>query len=92
MLVTLQMAKTHLRVINNAEDDLITLHINTAAEAIENYIDAEIPSTPPFAMQAACLLMVSDLYENREASSTDELFENPAVRRLLNPYREQMGV
>lgn len=46
----------------------------------------------PAALKAAILLMVGDLYENSEASSEKTLVENPAVQRLIFPYRINLGV
>lgn len=40
----------------------------------------------PAALRAALLLMLGDLYENREASAVRVPGEIPAVRRLLDPY------
>jgi hypothetical protein len=40
----------------------------------------------PAALKAAILLMVGDLMENREASSSKSLTVNPAVRRLIDPF------
>lgn len=41
----------------------------------------------PAPMRAAVLLLTGDLYENREAAGVKALQGNPAVRRLLDPYR-----
>lgn len=41
----------------------------------------------PAALRAAILLVLGELYENREASAAKPLSEIPAVRRLLDPYR-----
>lgn len=41
----------------------------------------------PAALRAAILLVLGELYENREASATKPPSEIPAVRRLLDPYR-----
>lgn len=41
----------------------------------------------PAALRAAMLLIVGELYENREATTARPLTENPAVKRLLDPYR-----
>lgn len=40
----------------------------------------------PAALRAAILLVLGELYENREASAAKPLSEVPAVRRLLDPY------
>jgi uncharacterized phiE125 gp8 family phage protein len=41
----------------------------------------------PAALRAAILLITGELYENREATTARPLTENPAVKRLLDPYR-----
>lgn len=38
-------------------------------------------------MRAAALLLVADLYENREGQTERPLFRNATFERLLNPYR-----
>ena len=37
--------------------------------------------------EAAILLRVADLYENREAVTDRSLYDNPTFARLLAPYR-----
>ena len=44
-------------------------------------------STVPAPLVAAILLMVSDLYENREAKQNANLVANPTVARIVAPYR-----
>lgn len=41
----------------------------------------------PAAIKAGILLMVADLYQNREAKLTSGMVENSTARRLLDPYR-----
>lgn len=41
----------------------------------------------PAPIQAAILLMVSDLYDNRDGKVQANLVENPTVERLLHPFR-----
>lgn len=97
-IVSLTEAKMHLKVDQSSEDDLIALHIAAAEEAIENYIGRTIPNknlstpNPPKSIKAAALLIISDLYENRDGATEIELKQNPAITRLLNPYRVGMGV
>lgn len=46
------------------------------------------PGPVPAALRAAVLLLTADLYANREAGITGvSVAENPAVDRLLFPYR-----
>lgn len=48
------------------------------------YTDAD---SVPAALRAAVLLVVGDLYANREASGSQPVIENPALNRLLDPYK-----
>jgi len=87
-MITLEEAKTHIRVVGTDDDVEITAMIATAKAHIENYIgvvyaDGEAPAP----VKSAALLMVGDLYENREAQTERPLSENKAFIRLLNPYR-----
>lgn len=53
---------------------------------VAGYGDAA--SDVPSAIRSAGLLMISDLYQNREAQSVGyEMQPNPAVDRLIAPYR-----
>jgi len=94
--VTLAEAKLHLRASTyvdspDPEDTLINLYIAAADDYIRNFLDREIiPSKS--AIKAAALLIVADLYENREGAGEKEIKENPAVMRLLFPYRRNLGV
>ena len=44
-------------------------------------------SEVPAALRAAVLLILGDLYANREAASVAKIVAQPAVERLLAPYR-----
>lgn len=96
--------KLHLRIEDSIviEDSLITIYSGAAEEWIRNYIDDEggvLPGEmedpveePPFSIKAAHLLLVADMYLNREAASEIEIHDNPAVTRLIHPYRACLGV
>ena len=90
-VITLSEAKSHLRVTNNTEDTAIQLYIDAAGEYIARFLN-----TPNFAhtanIKAAALLLVGDLFENRQAGSEKDIKENPAVMRLLSFDREGMGI
>jgi uncharacterized phage protein (predicted DNA packaging) len=90
-VVTLSEAKLHLRVTQNAEDSLIKAYIAAAEEYVGKLLNqSNYPITAP--IRAAVLLTVSDLYENRNGASDKDIKENPAVMRLLYPYRKEIGI
>lgn len=97
-IITTAEAKLHLKVDQADEDSLIDLYIASAEAYIEKYINRVIPNknlpTPnvPAPIKAAALLIVGDLYENRQGAGTAEIKENPAVGRLLHPYRVNIGI
>ena len=45
------------------------------------------PGTVPASLRAAMFLLIGDWYENREGTQNRNLQANPAVERLLAPYR-----
>lgn len=98
-VVTLAEAKGHLRVTDNAEDSIIQIYIDAAVSSIEKYLNRAIPnSAQPVpnidaAIKAACLLLVGDLYKNREAQFTGTIVtDNKAVENLLYPFRVNIGM
>lgn len=97
-IVSLSEAKSHLKVDQSDEDTLIQLYIDAAVTHVREYLNGEIkgeldsPVSTPAAIKAAILLLVGDLYENREGANVQEVKRNPAVDRLLFPYRVRMGL
>jgi uncharacterized phage protein (predicted DNA packaging) len=97
-IVTLTEIKNHLRIDQSAEDDLLNLYLSAATDWIEKYINqpviglADSPISTPAAIKAACLLIIGDMYENREGAGEKEIKENPAVQRLLHFYRIGIGI
>ena len=98
-ILTLEETKQHLRVTNNAEDSIIALYIAGAQEYITNFLNQEIPGlgdSPvfvPSSIRCAALLVVGDMYENRQGQTAGvENYKNPMVENLLWPYRTNMGV
>ena len=90
-IVTITEAKLHLRVDQTAEDALLAIYISAAEDYITQYLNQpSIPQTA--AIKAAALLIIGDLYENREAGSEKDIKQNPAVDRLLHQYRRGIGV
>lgn len=96
--VTITEVKAHLRITSNVEDALLQLYMDAANDRIENYINRPIPDntdsppTAPAAIKAAALLIISDMYENREGAGEKEIKENPALKSLLYPYRVELGI
>ena len=89
-MLTLDETKLHLRVDASDEDTLITALMETARLAVANYLnmpEASITRTVPSPNKSAALLMVADLYENREGQSDRLPYSNATYKRLLNPYR-----
>lgn len=100
MIVSLEEAKQHVRADPDGDDDaLIELYIGAAEDQIRNYLNSEIPGLEfsptevPAAIKAGALLIIGDLYENREAKIVGTTaIENSAVVNLLHPYRVDLGV
>ena len=88
-MLTLEETKLHLRVDGTEEDTLIGGLIAAATTATGDYIGRTTPldDTAPAPIKAAALLLVGDLYANREAQTERVLYANSAFERLLNPYR-----
>lgn len=88
-MLTLEQTKLHLRVDHDDEDALITALIATATAATGDYLNVTtaLDSTAAAPIKSAALLMVADLYENREAQTERQLYRNTTFERLLNPYR-----
>ena len=96
--VTLEQAKAHLRVLHSHDDAYITTLISIAAQHVLDYTD-RADDDPLFwsgselkaPIMAAMLLLIGDMYANREAQTAAELKPNPAFERLLWSYR-RLGV
>jgi hypothetical protein len=86
-MITLAEAKTHIRVDGTDSDTEITAMIATAKAHVENYLGVAYAGAAPAPVKSAALLLVGDLYENREAQTDRPLTENRAFVQLLNPYR-----
>lgn len=88
--VTLQEAKDHLRVLDDAEDGHITALIAAAEGHVSGYLGDDLPDPMPAPVRAAVLLLVGDLFEHRERQAITGVGgfqENPTFHLLLNPYR-----
>lgn len=112
MLVSLQQASDHLRRDTTDDDSDLTLKINAASQAVLNYItntsfldssglphydSAGEPLGVPYPIQAAVLLILGDLYADRDGQAYREGISTPrlgeiiiprAAHFLLDPYRQ----
>lgn len=86
MITSLSTAKAHLRIDGNDEDALLQLYIAAAEAYVNDYCDTKEAPFTSFTptIQAAVLLVISDLYENRTAQVEKNLYKNNAVESLLN--------
>ncbi len=100
MSISVIEAKKHLRIEEDSgdEDAYIEMLIKTALRAVKDYIDRpfddpvcqddedETKLAPP--LRYAALLILGDLYENREAQQGMTLNINMTCQNLMNPYRK----
>lgn len=87
-MVGLSEAKDHLRVDHDDDDLLIDRCIQAAVNHLES-IDVDMSGEPlPAALHQAILLLVGHFYENRSATSAEQLRYIPVgVDRLIAPFR-----
>ena len=89
-LTPLELAKAHLRGEHDSEDALIQVFIDSVEDSVNKYCDREEPFEAfPDAVQSAVLLIVGNLYENRESMTVgQEMHVNRTIAFLLDPYKE----
>ena len=91
--VSLAETKEHLRIrsADTTQDVVLAIYMDAADDWIANFLN-QCPFQQTSAIKAAALLIIGDLFENREGGSEKEIKENPAVCNLLYPYRINMGM
>ena len=87
----------HLRIPPDYTDRSLYLYWGAAWEYVRAFTRKPWPETDPTvglssidapaSVNAAVLLLVGDLHENREAQGLERLHGNPTVERLLWPHR-----
>ena len=89
-MLTLTETKLHLRVDHDGEDVLIEALMATATAACADFLNmpaADLVVAVPAPVKSAALLLVGNLYENRESMGDRPYSKNPTFEALLNPYR-----
>lgn len=100
-VLTLDEIKAHLRLDGSEEDAHLELLNSAAEDYATQYLGRSLPwlddagaALPvPGGVRAALLLVIGDLYENREGVVTGTIVAvNPTVERLLHFHRIGIGV
>lgn len=96
-MITLAEAKTHCRIDGTDEDALLEAIIAAAEDFVASQTgldfgdDAETP--PPARARSLLLLLIADLYANREATAETATKENRTTTLLLTSLRRHsLGV
>lgn len=86
---TLDEVKHHLRYDDDSNDTILAIYLQTAENAVKNYITDEIKDEMLPSLKTATLLMVGYLDDNRNSENGEEFgnFLPAPVRQLLSPYR-----
>ncbi|MFZ1364664.1 MAG: head-tail connector protein [Brachymonas denitrificans] len=79
--------KDHLRIESSDEDTLLQSYLDAATASVADYLGQPLPDPVPAPVEAAILLRVGDLYENREGQTDRPLHGNKTFERLLQHYR-----
>ena len=81
--VTLQEAKSHLRVDTDEDDALITDKIASAESHVETYLGASLSDFDPFPpiIKEAILQLIAQLYDNRDSPDLQ------TALALVRPFR-----
>ncbi|MBJ6131528.1 phage gp6-like head-tail connector protein [Ochrobactrum sp. Q0168] len=67
-VVPLTLAKAHMNIVGNDDDELITHYLDAAEEWITDFTGQPIPDPVPASLKQAILMIAGHWYENREAT------------------------
>ncbi len=81
--------RQELRPVGNWPTDATEIKVKYTAGADASASPAEYV---PEGVINAILLMIADAYETRNAQLVQNIYENPAAFRQLQPYRVEMGI
>ncbi|QPX74974.1 putative head-tail connector protein [Serratia phage vB_SmaS_Opt-169] len=95
---TLEQLKKQCRVDWSDDDEMIQLYGDTAFEAVSTYLDRKIipESQTPVdftevaynkKIKMAIFLITDDLYNNRGSQNDYQIYENAALKLLLDPMK-----
>lgn len=86
---TLDEVKHHLRYDDDDSDEILGIFLQSAENAVKNYITDKITDEMLPSLKVATLLMVGYLDDNRnsETGANHGNYLPPAVRQMLAPYR-----
>ena len=89
MVLSVSEVKTHLRIEQDSEDDLLASLIAQAQAAAEDFCRVSFEDCAAEPVRLACLLFVSHYYENRDnPERTVYTVMREAFENLLYPYRD----
>jgi uncharacterized phage protein (predicted DNA packaging) len=103
-IITLEVAKLHLKVDTTDDDTMIEIYLGAAERAAMDYCNRTIYGAEGMgsdldgvvindAIKAAILLNLGHLYVNREGVDTVQKQELPlGIQSLLQPYRIGIGM
>ena len=103
-IITLEVAKLHLKVDTTDDDTMIEIYLGAAERAAMDYCNRTIYGADGVgsdldgvvindAIKAAILLNLGHLYVNREGVDTVQKQELPlGIQSLLQPYRIGIGM
>lgn len=92
-IVNLPLAKAHMNIVGNEDDEIIQLYIDAAEQWISNYIGKTLDEIDPFPgdLKLAILKQAAFYYEQREAVAFGVSMQIApfGVTSICNSYRER---